>query len=347
MSEKKIIKLNLIDLPKVDYQGGTSTLCPGCGHNQITSCIVDACWENGINPASIAKMSGIGCSSKTPAYFLGKSHGFNTVHGRMPSVTTGASVVNSELITLGVSGDGDSASIGIGQFIHAIRRNVDMVYIVENNGVYGLTKGQYSATAEKGSKKKKGGPNEHQPIDLCAMAIHLGGTFVARAFSGAKKSLTSLLQAALSHRGFALVDVISPCVTFANNDESMHSYSYVKAHEAELHTIGYIPPAPAPESIEIPPGEYRDIQLHDGSSIRLEKVDEDHDPSDKGNALRLLHEAGEAGNHVTGLLHLDTTKRTLVDQLGISSEKALIDLTPEEMRPGPDVLQRILADLRR
>ena len=230
MKEKPVraVKLNVINEPKDSYTGGKSSLCPGCGHDQISSVIVNAAWDNGIEPHKIAKMSGIGCSSKTPAYYLGQSHGFNTVHGRMPSVTTGANVVNTDLTYLGVSGDGDSASIGIGQLIHAIRRNVDMVYIVENNGVYGLTKGQYSATADVGSKKKKGAVNETQPIDLCAMAINLGCSFVARSFSGSKKQLTAIIKAAMSHKGFALIDVISPCVTFNNNDESLRSYGYVK-----------------------------------------------------------------------------------------------------------------------
>ena len=243
MKEKPVraVKLNVINEPKDSYTGGKSSLCPGCGHDQISSVIVNAAWDNGIEPHKIAKMSGIGCSSKTPAYYLGQSHGFNTVHGRMPSVTTGANVVNTDLTYLGVSGDGDSASIGIGQLIHAIRRNVDMVYIVENNGVYGLTKGQYSATADVGSKKKKGAVNETQPIDLCAMAINLGCSFVARSFSGSKKQLTAIIKAAMSHKGFALIDVISPCVTFNNNDESLRSYGYVKDNQAELHSVGYIP----------------------------------------------------------------------------------------------------------
>ncbi|HJN70186.1 MAG TPA: thiamine pyrophosphate-dependent enzyme, partial [Candidatus Thalassarchaeaceae archaeon] len=230
------IQLNVIDLPKGDYTGGKSSLCPGCGHDQISNVIIQAAWENGIAPETIAKMSGIGCSSKTPAYFLGKSHGFNTVHGRMPSVTTGANMVNKDLTFIGVSGDGDTASIGIGQFVHAIRRNLNMVYIIENNGVYGLTKGQYSATVEKGSKKKKGTTNENPPIDLCKMAINLGCGFVARSFSGSKKQLTALMRAALSHKGMAVIDVISPCVTFANNDESYRSYNYVKANDDELHS---------------------------------------------------------------------------------------------------------------
>ena len=236
-----MVKLNVLNLEKSEYKGGKSSLCPGCGHDQISNVIIQAAWENGIKPEGIAKMSGIGCSSKTPAYFLAKSHGFNTVHGRMPSVTTGANMINKDLAFIAVSGDGDTASIGIGQFIHAIRRNLDMVYIIENNGVYGLTKGQYSATVEKGSKKKKGAVNEQPPIDLCAMAVNLGCSFVARSFSGSKKQLTALLRAAMSHRGMAIIDVISPCVTFSNNDESYRSYNYVKSNDEVLHIVDYIP----------------------------------------------------------------------------------------------------------
>ena len=293
MSDKpaRAIKLNVINEPKDSYTGGPSSLCPGCGHDQISNVIVNAAWENGIKPHRIAKMSGIGCSSKTPAYYLGQSHGFNTVHGRMPSVTTGAYAINKDLLYLGVSGDGDSASIGIGQLIHAIRRNMDMVYIVENNGVYGLTKGQYSATADVGSKKKKGKANETQPIDLCALAINLGCTFVARSFSGSKKQLTSLLKAAMSHKGFALIDVISPCVTFNNNDESMRSYQYVKDNEITLHMADYIPHFEPMAEVEVPEGHYTDITLHDGSTIRLETISANHDPSDSMAALTALHEA--------------------------------------------------------
>ena len=231
----RAIKLNVINEPKDSYTGGPSSLCPGCGHDQISNVIVTAAWENGIKPHRIAKMSGIGCSSKTPAYYLGQSHGFNTVHGRMPSVTTGAYAINKDLLYLGVSGDGDTASIGIGQLIHSIRRNMDMVYIVENNGVYGLTKGQYSATADIGSKKKKGKVNETQPIDLCALAINLGCTFVARSFSGSKKQLTSLLKAAMSHKGLAIIDVISPCVPLNYNAESKLTNQYVIENEITQH----------------------------------------------------------------------------------------------------------------
>lgn len=345
MSDKpaRAIKLNVLNEPKDSYTGGPSSLCPGCGHDQISNVIITAAWENGIEPHRIAKMSGIGCSSKTPAYYLGQSHGFNTVHGRMPSVTTGAYAINKDLLYLGVSGDGDSASIGIGQLIHAIRRNMDMVYIVENNGVYGLTKGQYSATADVGSKKKKGPINETQPIDLCALAINLGCTFVARSFSGSKKQLTSLLKAAMSHKGFALIDVISPCVTFNNNDESMRSYGYVKENEITLHMADYIPHFNPVEEIEVPEGHYRDITLHDGSTIRLETISSEHDPADAMAALTALHEAENGKKHVTGLLYFDASKPSLAEDLGLV-EEPLLDIPDEVLRPDKASLDALNAE---
>ena len=347
MSEKPVraVKLNVINEPKDSYTGGKSSLCPGCGHDQISSVIVNAAWENGIKPHRIAKMSGIGCSSKTPAYYLGQSHGFNTVHGRMPSVTTGANVVNTDLTYLGVSGDGDSASIGIGQLIHAIRRNVDMVYIVENNGVYGLTKGQYSATADVGSKKKKGAVNETQPIDLCAMAINLGCSFVARSFSGSKKQLTAIIKAAMSHKGFALIDVISPCVTFNNNDESLRSYGYVKDNTAELHSVGYIPHFSPLEQVEVPAGSYRDITLHDGSTMRLETISEDHDISDAVAALGALHKADAERKHVMGLLYFDGEKPSLEADLDLH-ETPIVEMGEDILRPSPEQLDKVISALR-
>tara|TARA_B100001094_G_scaffold280762_1_gene291783 strand:- start:986 stop:2041 length:1056 start_codon:yes stop_codon:yes gene_type:complete len=349
MSEKpkrpaRAIKLNMLDEPKDSYTGGKSSLCPGCGHDQISNVIVTAAWENGIEPHRVAKMSGIGCSSKTPAYYLGKSHGFNTVHGRMPSVTTGAYAINKDLLYIGVSGDGDSASIGIGQLIHAIRRNMDMVYIVENNGVYGLTKGQYSATADIGSKKKKGAPNETQPIDLCALAINLGCSFVARSFSGSKKQLTSLLKAAMSHKGFAFIDVISPCVTFNNNDESMRSYGYVKENEITLHMTDYIPHFNPIEEVEVPEGHFTDITLHDGSTIRLETISSEHDPGNAVAALTALHEAEANKKHVTGLLYFDSSKPSLAEDMELV-DTPLVDVPDAVLRPGKDTLDKINAVL--
>ncbi len=347
MSDKpvKAIKLNVINEPKDSYTGGKSSLCPGCGHDQISSVIVNSAWENGVKPHRIAKMSGIGCSSKTPAYYLGQSHGFNTVHGRMPSVTTGANVVNKDLTYLGVSGDGDSASIGIGQLIHAIRRNVNMVYIIENNGVYGLTKGQYSATADIGSKKKKGVTNETQPIDLCAMAVNLGCSFVARSFSGSKKQLTAIIKAAISHKGFALIDVISPCVTFNNNDESLRSYGYVKDNQAELHSVGYIPHFSPLEQVEVPAGAYRDITLHDGSTMRLETISEEHDITDAVAALSALHKADAEKKHVMGLLYFDGDKPALEDDLDLH-DTPIVELSEDVLRPSAAQLDDVVAAFR-
>ena len=339
------MKLNVIELEKSEYTGGKSSMCPGCGHDQISNVIIQAAWENGIEPQGIAKMSGIGCSSKTPAYFLGNSHGFNTVHGRMPSVTTGANMVNKDLSFIAVSGDGDTASIGMGQFVHAIRRNVDMVYIIENNGVYGLTKGQYSATVEKGSKKKKGTVNEQPPIDLCAMAINLGCGFVARSFSGSKKQLTALVRAAMSHRGMAILDIISPCVTFANNDESYRSYNYVKGNDEILHILDYIPHFSPIEEVDVPEGEYKEIQLFDGSTLRLETVGSDHDPSDVVSALSAIHEAEKGGRHVTGLLYYDPGVPTATDALGLA-DTPLMALTEDQSRPSRESLERVNAGFR-
>jgi len=340
-----VLKLNVIDLEKSEYTGGKSSLCPGCGHDQISSVIIQAAWENGIPPEGIAKMSGIGCSSKTPAYFLGKSHGFNTVHGRMPSVTTGANMVNRSLSFIAVTGDGDTASIGIGQFIHAIRRNIDMVYIIENNGVYGLTKGQYSATVEKGSKKKKGEANLQPPIDLCAMAINLGCSFVARSFSGSKKQLTSLIRAAMGHHGMAVIDVISPCVTFSNNDESYKSYNYVKANDEVLHLLDYIPHFTPMEEVDIPEGEYDDIEMFDGSTLRLETIGSDHDPSDAVSALKAIHQAEGENKHVTGLLYYDPDQQTAGEARGLT-ETPLASHDEAEMRPSKQSLDGINAAFR-
>ena len=347
MSERraKVVKLNVINEPKDSYTGGKSSLCPGCVHDQISNVIISAAWDNGLQPHKIAKMSGIGCSSKTPAYYLGRSHGFNTVHGRMPSVTTGANVVNKDLTYIGVSGDGDSASIGIGQLIHAIRRNVDMVYIVENNGVYGLTKGQYSATADVGSKKKKGPVNETQPIDLCAMAINLGCSFVARSFSGSKKQLNALLKAAISHKGFALIDVISPCVTFNNNDESLRSYGYVKDNQAELHSVGYIPHFSPLEQVEVPAGSYIDVNLHDGSTMRLETISEDHDITDAVAALSALHKADADKKHVTGIRYFDGEKPSLDVDLDLH-DTPLVEMGEDLLRPTREQLDEVIASFR-
>ena len=338
-------RVNNLDLPMDNYKVGKSTLCPGCGHDAISSVVIRAAWENSIPPDGIAKMSGIGCSSKTPAYFLQQSHGFNTAHGRMPSVTTGANVANKDLNFLAVSGDGDTASIGIGQFIHAIRRNLNMLYIIENNGVYGLTKGQYSATAEEGSKKRKGTPNELKQIDLCAMALNLGCSFVARSFSGSRKQLTALIRAGMSHRGMAVIDVISPCVTFNNNEESFKSLQYVKNNDIELHALDYIPHFNPIDEIEVPSGGYKEVKLHDGSYLRLETISEEHDVSNRMMALNAVIEAEKEDKHVTGLLYFEEGKQTL-DETENLVDIPLADLPEEMMRPSKETLDELLANFR-
>ena len=338
-------RVNNLDLPIDDYRGGKSTLCPGCGHDAISNVIINAAWQNAIPPEGLVKMSGIGCSSKTPAYFLSQSHGFNTAHGRMPSVTTGANLANKNLNFLAVSGDGDTANIGIGQFIHAIRRNLNMLYIIENNGVYGLTKGQYSATAEEGTKKRKGNPNELRELDLCAMAINLGCSFVARSFSGSRKQLTALVRAGMSHKGMAIIDVISPCVTFSNNEESLKSYGYVKNNDMELHTVDYIPHFNPIEEVEVPAGGYKDVKLHDGSYIRLETISEEHDISDRVMALQAIHKADAERKHVTGLLYFDEGRPTL-DEIENLVDTPLADLPDKMLRPPKKTLNKLLANFR-
>ena len=338
-------RVNNLDLPMDDYKGGKSTLCPGCGHDAISSVIMRAAWENSIPPEGLAKMSGIGCSSKTPAYFLQQSHGFNTAHGRMPSVTTGANVSNKNLNFLAVSGDGDTASIGVGQFIHAIRRNLNMLYIIENNGVYGLTKGQYSATAEEGSKKRKGAPNDMKQIDLSAMALNLGCSFVARSFSGSRKQLTALIRAGMSHRGMAIIDVISPCVTFNNNEESFKSLQYVKNNDIELHALDYIPHFNPIDEIEVPSGGYKEVKLHDGSYLRLETISEEHDVSNNMMALQAIIEAEKDDKHVTGLLYFEEGKPTL-DETENLVDTPLSELPEKLLRPNKKSLDDLLTKFR-
>ena len=338
-------RVNNLDLPMDDYKGGKSTLCPGCGHDAISSVIMRAAWENSIPPEGLAKMSGIGCSSKTPAYFLQQSHGFNTAHGRMPSVTTGANVSNKNLNFLAVSGDGDTASIGVGQFIHAIRRNLNMLYIIENNGVYGLTKGQYSATAEEGSKKRKGAPNDMKQIDLCAMALNLGCSFVARSFSGSRKQLTALIRAGMSHRGMAIIDVISPCVTFNNNEESFKSLQYVKNNDIELYALDYIPHFNPIDEIEVPSGGYKEVKLHDCSYLRLETISEEHDVSNKMMALQAIIEAEKDDKHVTGLLYFEEGKPTL-DETENLVDTPLSELPEKLLRPNKKSLDDLLTKFR-
>jgi len=302
--------VNIIGLTREVYKGLPTTLCAGCGHNSITNHLIKALYEYGVEPHRLAKMSGIGCSSKTPAYFVEQAHGFNGLHGRMPSAATGAKLANRDLLVLGISGDGDTASIGLGQYCHMIRRNVDCTYIVENNGCYGLTKGQFSATADVGSKQKGGKVNEYQTIDICSLAIELGATFVARSFSGDGKQLVPLLQAAFSHRGTAILDVISPCVTFNDHEGSTKSYAYVKEHGVVLHTADYIAGG-RDIAIEYEPGTTHDVELDDGSHVLLRKLEVEYDPTDGINALRTIHECRNRGEYVTGLLYVNTDEADL------------------------------------
>src|SRR5881409_752233 len=275
---------NKVGYTRRDYEGKVSTLCAGCGHDSISAALIQAFFELEIEPHRVAKLSGIGCSSKTPDYFLGNSHGFNTVHGRMPSVLTGANLANRELVYLGVSGDGDSASIGLGQFAHCIRRGVDMVYIVENNGVYGLTMGQFSATADKGSKARRGAVNTDSPIDLVALALQLGASYVARSFSGDKTQLVPLIKAAIEHKGAAFIDVVSPCVAFNNHPGSTKSYEYVRAHNEAVNRLDFMP-SREPIIADVPAGGVASVVLHDGGTIRLRKLHAEYDPHDKVRAL--------------------------------------------------------------
>src|SRR5678816_1651432 len=307
-------QVNRIGLSVADYKGGDSTLCAGCGHDAITSQIIKAFYEYGVDPRRVAKLSGIGCSSKTPAYFLSQSHGFNGVHGRMPALATGVMLANRDLIAIGVSGDGDTASIGMGQFVHLLRRNIPMIYIIENNGVYGLTKGQFSATADLGSKAKSGVANDLPAIDVCAMAIELGCNFVARSFAGDPKQMVALLKAALGHRGTAMFDVISPCVTFNNHEGSTKSYKYAKDHEELLHEISYVPFFEQ-INVDYKEGAGKDVELHDGSRIRLRKTAHDYDPTNKAQALNMLRSCQESNEFLTGLIYINEEKPDFLSQL--------------------------------
>ncbi len=334
---------NALGYTRRDYEGKISTLCAGCGHDSISAALVQACWELEIEPHRVAKLSGIGCSSKTPDYFLGASHGFNSVHGRMPSVATGANLANRELIYLGISGDGDSASIGLGQFAHAMRRGVDMTYIVENNGVYGLTKGQFSATADAGSKSKRGAVNHDSAIDLVALALQLGASFVARSFSGDKEQLVPLLKGALSHRGAAFIDVISPCVAFNNHAGSTRSYDFVRAHNEAVNRLDFMPRR-APIGAHYAPGEVTEVALHDGSVLRLRKHAGDHDVGDRHAAMERVAAHAARGEILTGLLYVDADAADLHEHLH-TVEVPLNRLGEAELCPGAAALAKINAEL--
>ncbi len=337
-------KLNHIGLPVIEYRGGKSTLCAGCGHNAISERIIDAMFEMGVEPERVMKMSGIGCSSKSPAYFMSRSFSFNSVHGRMPSVTTGAMLANQTMMALGVSGDGDTASIGIGQFVHLMRRNLPMIYIIEDNGVYGLTKGQFSATADIGSKLKTGVINELPPIDTCAMAIQLGATFVGRSFSGDKKQLLAMLKAAIAHKGTVMLDVISPCVTFNDHEGSTKSYKFLQEYDEPINEIGFVASFDDIE-VDYDSGEVYDVQMHDGSQLRLRKLLADYDPTNKANAVRTLMEAQEKNEVLTGVFYLDTQKPTFLDQLNMVDEP--LGTLPESLtRPPKSALDSLMANLQ-
>ena len=335
---------NKVGYTRRDYEGRTSTLCAGCGHDSISAAIIQACWELDIEPHRVAKLSGIGCSSKTPDYFLGASHGFNTVHGRMPSVLTGANMANRQLLYLGVSGDGDSASIGLGQFANAMRRGVRMAYIVENNGVYGLTKGQFSATADRGSKSKKGVVNSESPVDLVGIALQLGATYVARSFSGDKAQLVPLIKGAMAHGGGAFIDVISPCVTFNNHGGSTKSYDYVRQHNEAVSRIDFMLPGKE-ITADYPPGSLVEVEQHDGTKLRLRKLHTDYDPTDRYAAMGYMQTHAALGEVVTGLLYIDPLATDLHTALNTLA-RPLNTLDAAQLNPGAKALEKINADLR-
>jgi 2-oxoglutarate/2-oxoacid ferredoxin oxidoreductase subunit beta len=338
------LRRNSLDLTIRDYEGTMSTLCAGCGHDSITAAIVRALWELAIPPQMVAKLSGIGCSSKTTAYFVNGAHGFNSAHGRMPAIATGASAANRDLVYIGVSGDGDSLSIGLGHLSHAIRRNVPMVYVIENNGVYGLTKGQFSASADVGSTAKRGEPNRLAPIDPVNLALSLGATFVARSFSGDKEQLVPILKAAVAHRGFALVDVISPCVTFNDHEGSTKSYLYTRQHDVSATEADFIPHA-AEIVASISPNGPTAVTMHDGSVVSFRSVPTDFDPTDRQGVSRYLHERQEAGEIATGLLYLDESVEDM-HELNKTPSEPLATLPYGKLSPGASELYQLQEGFR-
>jgi 2-oxoglutarate/2-oxoacid ferredoxin oxidoreductase subunit beta len=337
-------KTNRIGLSVIEYKGGKTTLCAGCGHNAISERIVEAMYEMGVQPERVAKLSGIGCSSKSPAYFMNRSHSFNAVHGRMPSVATGAMLANRNLVSLGVSGDGDTASIGIGQFVHLMRRNLPIIYIIEDNGVYGLTKGQFSATADLGSKLKTGVINDLPPIDTCILAIQLGATFVGRSFSGDKRQLLAMLKAAIAHKGTVMLDVVSPCVTFNDHEGSTKSYKYVKDHEESLQEVSFVPHFEE-IAVDYDAGSTLDVTMHDGSHLRLRKLEEKYDPTSRLNALTRLTEAHERGEVLTGVFYVNPQAPSFLDMLNMT-DQPLATLPDSVTRPGREALEAAMEELR-
>ncbi|MGA3212187.1 MAG: 2-oxoacid:ferredoxin oxidoreductase subunit beta [Terriglobales bacterium] len=337
-------KTNRIGLSVLDYKGSKTTLCAGCGHNAISERIVDAMFEMGVKPEQVIKPSGIGCSSKSPAYFMSRSHSFNSVHGRMPSVATGALLANKKLICLGVSGDGDTASIGIGQFVHLMRRNLPIIYIIEDNGVYGLTKGQFSATADIGSRLRSGVINELPAIDTCALAIQLGATFVGRSFSGDKQQLLTMLKAALSHKGTVMLDVVSPCVTFNDHEGSTKSYKFMKDHDEPITDVSFVPSFDDIE-VDYGPGEALDVVMHDGSRLHLHKLEADYDPTSKAVALKRLAEAHDQDEVLTGIFYVNATAPNFMEMLN-TVDRPLATLPPEMVRPPREALEAAMEELR-
>jgi len=337
-------RTNRLGLSVVDYRGSKTTLCAGCGHNAISERILEAVFDLGVPPERVVKLSGIGCSSKSPAYFMSRSHAFNALHGRMPAVATGAMLANRNLLALGVSGDGDTASIGMGQFAHLMRRNLPVIYIIEDNGVYGLTKGQFSATADRGATLKTGVVNDLPAIDTCALAIQLGASFVARSFSGDKRQLSTLLKAALSHHGTAMLDVVSPCVTFNDHEGSTKSYAYMKDHDAPIHELSYVPPR-EDIAVEYDPGTTVEVTMHDGSRLRLRKLEEGYDPRDRVQAMTRLMESSRSDEVLTGLLFVDVKAPSFLDVLGLP-DAPLATLPEAAVRPSRQALQEILEGMR-
>ncbi|MFM8320182.1 MAG: 2-oxoacid:ferredoxin oxidoreductase subunit beta [Chloroflexota bacterium] len=333
------LQVNLVGLSKADYRGNPSTLCQGCGHNSISSQIIAACYELDLVPENVLKFSGIGCSSKSPTYFLNRSFGFNGLHGRMPSLATGALFADKTLRGIGVSGDGDSASIGMGQFKHVVRRNLRMVYIIENNGVYGLTKGQFSATADEGLELKGQGKNPYLPVDIAWEALVGNATFVARSFAGDPKQVKELIKAAMSHNGIAVLDIISPCVTFNNKDESVHSYSWGKEHEVALHDLAYVPPA-EDILVEYGEGETTEVEMHDGSRVILKKLEHEYDPCSRTEAMRLLEEANAKRWLLTGLIYINPQEPSLIDIYNLT-DTPLNRLPNSRLRPAPETIQQV------
>jgi 2-oxoglutarate/2-oxoacid ferredoxin oxidoreductase subunit beta len=336
---------NALGLTRRQYEGSMSTLCAGCGHDSITAALIEACWGLDMRPEQLVKLSGIGCSSKTTAYFVGGAHGFNSVHGRMPSIASGANAANRDLTYVGISGDGDSLSIGVGQLVHAIRRNVNMLYLIENNGVYGLTKGQFSASADIGTKAKKGNVNQLPPIDPVLLALTLGATFVARGFSGDKKQLVPLLQAGMRHKGFALIDVLSPCVTFNDHEGSTKSYTFTREHYHPASEEDFVPPS-REIAVEYADGESLPVEMHDGSRVVLRKLNAGYDPTDRAAAYDFIEGKLKQNEYVTGLIHIEESGETEFHTLNRSTATPLNRLPYDKLSPGRAALGKLMERYR-